>query len=109
MLPIGIQEEKTIVFINALSHIFQQTSKENKQIIITGDFNYNLLKFNDNNYVNNFITLVYENLCQPCISKPTQIVENQKPALIDNIFVNTIESPICGNLIDESPTTFQIS
>ena len=44
---------------------------------------------------------MYENLCQPCISKPTRIVGNQKPSLIDNIFVNTIESPICGNLIDK--------
>ena len=29
-------------FINALNHIFQQIRKENKQVIITGDFNYDL-------------------------------------------------------------------
>ena len=44
---------------------------------------------------------MYENLRQACISKPTRIVNNQNPTLIDNIFVNTIESPVCGNLIDK--------
>ena len=44
---------------------------------------------------------MYENLCQPCISKPTRIAGNQKPSLIDNIFVNTIKSPMCGNLFDK--------
>ena len=44
---------------------------------------------------------MYENLSQPCISKPTRIVNNQNPTLIDNIFVNTIESPVCGNLINK--------
>ena len=44
---------------------------------------------------------MYENLCQPCILKPTRIVNNQNPTLIDNIFVNTIESPVCGAIIDK--------
>ena len=92
---------KNIGFIRELSQILKKISKENKQIVITGDFNYDLLRHNENIDVNNFITLMYENLCQPCITKPTRIVKNQKPTLIDNIFVNTIESPICGNLIEK--------
>ena len=41
---------------------------------------------------------MYENLCQPCIIQPTRIVDKQKPSLIDNIFINSIESPVSGNL-----------
>ena len=40
---------------------------------------------------------MYENLCQPCIIQPTRIVDKQKPSLIDNIFINSIENPISGN------------
>ena len=47
------------------------------------------------------LCILYENLCQPFISKSTRIVENQNPILIDNIFVNTIETPVCGNLIEK--------
>ena len=47
---------------------------------------------------------MYENLCQPCILKPTRIVENQRPSLIDNIFINSIESPVSGNLIERIRT-----
>ena len=94
-------DTQDIGFIRELSQILKKISKENKQIVITGDFNYDLLRHNENIDVNNFITLMYENLCQPYISKPTRIVKNQKPTLIDNIFVNTIESPICGNLIEK--------
>ena len=43
---------------------------------------------------------MYENSCQPCILKPTRIVDNQRPSLIDNIFINSIESPISGTLIE---------
>ena len=49
---------------------------------------------------------MYENLCQPCIFKPTRIVEHQRPFLIDNIFVNSIESPVSGNLIERISDNF---
>ena len=35
-------------FIQELSQILQKISKENKHIVIAGDFNYDLLKHNDN-------------------------------------------------------------
>ena len=59
----------------ALSKILCKIKKEKKRVIIAGDFNYNLT-YTKNEKVNEFITLMYENLCQPCILKPTRIVEN---------------------------------
>ena len=90
----------------ALSQILCKRKKEKKRIIIAGDFNYDLLTYTKNEKVNEFITLMYENSCQPCILKPTRIVENQRPSLIDNIFINSIESPISGNLIERISNHF---
>ena len=44
---------------------------------------------------------MYENLCQPCIIQPTRVIEKQKPSLIDNIFINSTDSPTSGNLLDK--------
>ena len=75
----------------SLSKILQNVSKENKQVIITGDF----LSYTKNERINDFVEIIYENVCQPCIMQPTRVlVENQNPSL------NTIENPVGGNLID---------
>ena len=40
------------------------------------------------------------NVFQPHILQPTRIIESNKPSLIDNIFLNSIEhSTLSGNLI----------
>ena len=83
----------------ALSKILCKIKKEKKRIIVAGDFNYDVT-YTKNEKVNELIILMYENLCQPCILKPTRIVENQRPSLIDNIFINSIESPVSGNPIE---------
>ena len=76
--------------------------KENKLIIITGDFNYNLLKCNVNEEISNFLNCMYTNLLQPYIIYPTRFVGNAKPSLIDNIFSNAINREIIrGNIIDK--------
>ena len=38
----------------------------------------------------------------PTLHYPTnKIVDKQKPSLIDNMFINSIESPVSGNLLDK--------
>ena len=49
---------------------------------------------------------MYENLLQPFIIQPTRVNDYQKPTLIDNIFVNTIDVPTSGNLIDRTSDHF---
>ena len=43
---------------------------------------------------------MYSNFLQPCIVEPTRIVANNRPSLIDNIFIDTkkIDS---GNITDK--------
>ena len=42
--------------------------------------------------------MMLENNLQPCIIEPTRIVPNCKPSLVDNIFSNSVEAVISGNL-----------
>ena len=41
-----------------------------------------------------------ENHLHPCIPGPTRIVNSQEPSLVDNIFINIIDNPICGNILE---------
>ena len=38
-------------------------------------------------------------MLHPCITQPTRVIEHQRPSSIDNIFINSNEEPICGNII----------
>ena len=71
--------------INYLNPLLQKLHKENKQIILLGDFNIDLLKFGSNNSVDNFIDSLQSFSLIPSISLPTRITENSK-TLNDNIF-----------------------
>ena len=39
--------------------------------------------------IKNFIEIMYSHFFQTCITEPTTIVGENKPSLIDNIFINT--------------------
>ena len=45
--------------------------------------------------------MMLNNSYQPCITEPTRIVNGQKPSLVDNIFSNSIEKCISGNILDK--------
>ena len=47
------------------------------------------------------IIMMLKNGYQPCITEPTRIVNGNKPSLLDNIFSNSIEKCISGNLFDK--------
>ena len=47
--------------------------------------------------------MTFENNVQPCILGPTRIIDGNNPSLIDNIFSNSIENIISGNLFDKIP------
>ena len=45
---------------------------------------------------------MYSNLLHPCITEPTRIVGSNRPALIDNIFINTYNKHVnSGNIIEK--------
>lgn len=81
-----------------LSPLLKKTSKENKTIILLGDFNINLLSCNTEISHSNFLDRLGEYQILPAITLPTRITDTSS-TLIDNIFVSpTNYSSISGNL-----------
>ena len=83
---------------NYFSQIFEIVSKEQKQVFLLGDFNINLLNYNDHQPTNDFLDSLASNSFIPYILHPTRITNHSK-TLIDNIFSNfTSPDIISGNI-----------
>ena len=87
-------------FIKYLNGTFNKITNENKTVIITGDFNINLLNHKHDINAINLLETMYFNMFHPHILLPTRIVDNARPSLLDNIFTNTLDPDIIsGNLL----------
>ena len=83
---------------NYLNQILEILSKEQKQVFLLGDFNINLLNYNDHQPTNDFLDSLASNSFIPYILHPTRITSHSK-TLIDNIFSNYISHEIIsGNI-----------
>ena len=82
----------------SLQTTINKIKKENKNTVIIGDFNFDLLNHEKNDQISKFLHMMIENSYQPCIMEPTRIVQGNKPSLVDNIFTNSIEPVSSGNL-----------
>ena len=78
---------------NYLSQIFETASKERKQVFLLGDFNINVLNYNDHQPTNDFLDLLDSNSFIPYILHPTRITNHSK-TVIGNIFSNFISPDI---------------
>ena len=73
--------------------------KKQKQVFLLGDFNKNLLNYNDHQSTNDLVDSLVSNSLVPYILHPTRITSHSK-TLIDNIFSNFISYEIIsGNII----------
>ena len=78
---------------NYLSQIFEILSKERTQVFLLGDFNINLLNYNDHQPTNDFLDSLASKSFIPYILHPTRITSHSK-TLIDNTFSNFISPEI---------------
>ena len=74
---------------NYLSQIFEIVSKEQNQVFLLGEFNINLLNYNDHQTTHDFLDSLASNSFNPYIVYPTRITNHSK-TLIDNILSNFI-------------------
>ena len=88
------------LFQEKLKCVLKKVNKEKKKTIICGDFNLNLLNFEHDKQVSSFLNSMFQNNFQPCITEPTRITNANKPTLVDNIFINCFDDPICGNILE---------
>ena len=77
-------------FINELNPLMNKLRNYNN-VIITGDFNLNLLDFNMSNNVTDFLDFMMSSSYYPRITLPTRLT-NRKGTLIDNIFIKLTEN-----------------
>ena len=83
---------------NYLNKLLENISKEQKYVFLLGDFNVNLLNYNEHNQTNEFLDSLASNSFIPLILQPTRITSHSN-TLIDNIFLNVIDLDIIsGNL-----------
>ena len=76
-------------FISEISAVLHTLSNSKANIIITGDFNIDLLKINNRLVFNEFFNILITNGFHPSITLPTRFTENSC-SLIDNIFHRNI-------------------
>ena len=90
-------------FIDYIKTTLEKIDKEQKLVIMTGDFNMNLINHKQNKLTNEFLEIMFSHFYQPHIIYPTRVVDNAEPSLLDNIFMNNNNeyNPISGNITDK--------
>ena len=85
------------LFLNTLSE--NLLSEKNKEIVLMGDFNIDLLKYEKDHNTADFLDQMYSASLVPHITSPTRITSHSR-TLIDNIFSTAIsENAISGNMV----------
>lgn len=72
-------------FLDYLGSTLASINNENKNIILMGDYNLNLLNNNNHKLTSDFTELLFSYSMVPFINKPTRVKSNSA-TLIDNIF-----------------------
>ena len=85
---------------NYLTNLLDTLSSENKTVVLLGDFNADLLKYDQNSNISDFLDLMYSSLLLLHIFSPTRTTSSSA-TLIDNIFTNNYNSSfVSGNLVN---------
>ena len=83
---------------NYLNPLLQKISTENKNLVLMGDFNINLLNAEHDVNISNFVDILSSYSLLPHINLPTRITQHSK-TLIDNIFSNLNSDFFSGNIL----------
>ena len=97
---------------NHLNILLQKISKEKKNVLLLGDFNVDLLKYDKQAGTNEFIDSLSSYMYLPYILHPTRVTSHSQ-IIIDNIFSNYVsKEAVSGNLTstisDHLPQVFFI-
>jgi hypothetical protein len=101
--------ENYLNFYENIQQIISNYSHSNVEIIITGDFNIDLLKIREKTHINDFLEILLNNGLIPKITLPTRLTDHSK-TLIDNCFVKlsvnfskTTAGILLSNISDHQP------
>ena len=85
-------------FLPSYNKLLSKITKENKICYIMGDFNLNLLRFQQHSLTGEFLEQMYSNAFFPLILRPSRITSHSA-TLIDNIFINQLHSNLKSGLL----------
>ena len=97
-------DDKFNDFLKEFFPVIEKLNKSTVNLIVTGDFNINLLRVNSNNKYNNFYDIMTGLNMVPSITFPTRFPDKQtdiNPSLIDQIYLknsNALKSDAAGIL-----------
>ena len=74
-------------FLSTNNELLGNISRENKICFLMGDFNVNLINYQNHHVTGQFLDGMYSNMFFPLITRPSRITSHTA-TLIDNIFVN---------------------
>ena len=99
LLKLSTREDQILLWASFTDiHLLEDISKEQKSVFLLGDFNVNLLNYNEHNQTNEFLDSLASNSFSSLILQPTRITSHSN-TLINNIFSNVIDPDIIsGNL-----------
>ena len=93
-------------FIETLQSIVNDPGIHDSELVLTGDFNLNLIDYeNSNQRTNDFVYVLFSLNFMPLITKPTRFpIGNQRgsPALLDHIWCNRYYNYVSGIITYES-------
>ena len=75
------------LFIDKMNEVLARLAKEQKDCYIMGDFNIDLLKYQQHSNTNDFLNTMFSHSFLPVINRPTRITSHTATS-IDNIFTN---------------------
>ena len=65
------------IFLEKLRQTINKIKRFNKYIIFCGEFNHDLLHHEHNQYVNEFVNVMYSNFLHACITEPNRLIKNK--------------------------------
>ena len=81
-----------------INNLLDKLSKENKTVFLLGDFDIDLLNYDQHSLTNEFLDPLSSHVLLPHIVQPTRIRNNSK-TLTDNIYLHVITpNNISGNI-----------
>ena len=96
------QKISKTIFLDNLNMVLHNLRNSNKICLVEDDLKYDILKYEQNPVINEFLILMYSNFFQPYILEPTSVALNCRQSLIDKIYVNTYDKTIhSGNFLDK--------
>ena len=83
---------------NFLNNLLKKINQEQKKVLLLGDFNVNLMHYNEHKATNEFLDSLASNSYLPYIIQPSGLTSRSRN-FIDNIFSDVISKDIiCGNI-----------